>query len=99
LAQWESWREERRSPPKVKPAPVSSASSAKPKKRSYKDQLEFDSMEGRIRTAEAELARLTNEAGQNASNAPLLTELTAKIETQMRLVEGLYARWAELERN
>jgi ATP-binding cassette subfamily F protein uup len=44
-------------------APTSIASqfpptSAKPKKRSYKDQLEFDAMEGRIHEAESQLAVL-----------------------------------------
>lgn len=101
LAQWESWREDQiqKSKSKAAPVPVPEVPAVKKKKRSFKDQFEYESMEARIHEAEVELARLTAEAGQNASNASLLIELTAKIEAQTRLVEGLYARWADLEKS
>jgi len=102
LAQWESWREEQRTAfraklePAVKSAP-SPATTAKPKKRSYKDQLEFDSMEGRIHEAETELKRLEKEAEESASNAAKLLDLQPKIAELQQRIEVLYARWAELE--
>lgn len=103
LAQWETWREERKNTAKNKretprvEASVSESPAPKPKKRSYKDQREYESMEGRIHEAEAALARLTDEAAENASNAPKLIELTAQIAETKGLIEKLYARWAELE--
>jgi ABC transport system ATP-binding/permease protein len=104
LAQWENWRDEKRSASKSKPEMVmppkpspEASPSAKPKKRSYKDQLEFDSMEGRIHEAEAALVRLTTEAAQNASNAARLVLLTREIDEQRKQIDRLYARWAELE--
>lgn len=102
LAQWESWREDQRTAfraklePAAKSAP-STAASAKPKKRSYKDQLEFDSMEGRIHEAETELKRLEKEAEESASNAAKLLDLQPKIAELQQRIESLYARWAELE--
>jgi len=100
LTQWENWREEQIQRNKLKL--VSSTAPAevpapKRKKRSYKDQLEYDSMESRIHEAESELDRLTVEAHENASQASKLVELSHKIESQKGLIEGLYARWAELE--
>lgn len=99
LAQWESWREERVIAPRSKPElpRQSPASAPKSKKRSYKDQMEFDSMEGRIQGAEKELDRLSHEAEENASNAAKVGALHDQIEELRNRIEKLYARWAELE--
>jgi ATP-binding cassette subfamily F protein uup len=99
LAQWESWREERPAPPKPKAEreQLNPLPAGKPRKRSYKDQLEFDSMEGRIQEAEKELDRLSREAEENASNASKIGALHDQIEDLKRGIERLYARWAELE--
>ncbi|HSA60198.1 MAG TPA: ABC-F family ATP-binding cassette domain-containing protein [bacterium] len=103
LAQWEEWREAQRgvSKPQVdsspRPTPPPPAKPQKSKKRSYKDQLEFDSMESRIHEAESALERLTAEAEENASNAARLVDLTRQIEETRSEIDRLYARWAELE--
>jgi len=81
------------------PAAVASDGSAKPRKRGYREQREWDEMEARILEAEASL-----EAAQAAATDPGVASdheaLQARIEALAAAqveVDRLYARWAELE--
>ncbi|HWR50854.1 MAG TPA: ABC transporter C-terminal domain-containing protein, partial [Bryobacteraceae bacterium] len=78
-------------------APPRSAASSK--KLSYMEQREFENMEQRIGEAEASLeskrAALHEAALQGDGRR--LTELTREIEEAHKTIDGLYARWAELE--
>lgn len=69
------------------------------RKLSFKDQRELDAMESTIQTAEARLARLTEESGlpENASNSVVLARLSREMSEAQSEVDRLYARWAELE--
>jgi len=81
-------------PPKA-PAPPT----AKGKKLSYKDQREWDQMEGKILEAEQALeaaqAKIADPA--IASDYQALMEANAALTTAQAEVDKLYARWAELE--
>ncbi|MDA9951029.1 ABC-F family ATP-binding cassette domain-containing protein [Oligoflexaceae bacterium] len=77
----------------------SKESTAKPaaKKRSYKEQLEYEAMEKKILDAENEVARLTD-AAQNA-DASDQNKIYTSLQEAQSTVEKLYSRWAELEAN
>lgn len=88
-------------PSVAKKTPVVTAKPvAKPKKRSYKEQREFDEMPSLIETLEAQVATLEAEvsapsfytlpAAETASKLQQLEEVQAKLNTA-------YDRWAELE--
>jgi ATP-binding cassette subfamily F protein uup len=110
LAQWENWREaekaeqaeqaEKTEKAARKTAPKSETENT-PRKRklSFKDQREFDGMEGRIHAAETRLSELTAESvrPEIAVNASKLTELTNEMAALQAEIDRLYARWAELE--
>ena len=97
-SQWEAWRSE---PPAQKPAarPLRSAAQeeAPKKKLAYLEQREWDSMEARILEAERELAARHHELQQAGADARRLTESYERVQQAQRVVEDLYARWAELE--
>ena len=103
LSQWESWFVEQgknrsvvsKDPPE---SPKTSAPETKKKKLSYKLQLEFDSLEGKIKTAEEQYASLQKEidSPQTATNATRLMELTTKMEKSKTEIDRLYQRWEEL---
>lgn len=80
-------------------APVRSDDGAKKKKLSFNEKRELETMEERIKVAEAELARLQGEASrpENLANAGKLAELYAAISSQQTSIEKLFERWAELE--
>jgi ATP-binding cassette subfamily F protein uup len=71
---------------------------AKPKKLSYREQQEFDSMEAAILAAEEELAerQAAVDVAATGGHAALADACRAMEEAQ-RTVERLYARWAELD--
>jgi len=104
-AQWlDARRRSRQSPvaeksdKKAKPAPRKSAA-ARPKKLSYKEQLEFDQMEERILEAEAR-AEECRAAVEDPAVASAHVELGRRCELLHEAeacVEKLYARWAELD--
>jgi ABC transport system ATP-binding/permease protein len=83
---------------KEKPAPNGSARK-KSGRLSYMDQREYDQMEEMIMLAEAELEELQGliESLSNSGDAQLLHETWQKVEEQQKRVDGLYARWDELE--
>ncbi|MEX0830224.1 MAG: ABC-F family ATP-binding cassette domain-containing protein [Nitrospirales bacterium] len=101
--QWESWLSRQRQGDNQESNSSRSrkgaARGAKPKKLSFKEQQEFESMEKRI--FEAEMAR---DAGRAKVEEPVvasdhlrLQEAYDNLKEAERVVEKLYARWAELE--
>jgi len=106
LHQWQSWHATQRAAadaPEAKRAGASAAQAAagssKPKKLSYKEQRDWDTLEKRILTAEAELSTLEAEAAKpaTASNAARALELHEQQQQKRSEIDTLYARWAELE--
>ena len=97
-SQWEAWRGE---PAADKPASKDTRTSAPPdapkKKLSYIEQREWDGMEARILEAERDLAHWQHEMQQSSADARRLTEAYEKAQASQRIVDTLYARWAELE--
>ncbi|MFL6237815.1 MAG: ABC-F family ATP-binding cassette domain-containing protein [Thermoanaerobaculia bacterium] len=99
-AQWESARESAPPPPKPavpKPAPPKPAKD--PKRLSYKEKQEWEGMEAKILEAEDRLAaaQAAVEDPAVATDPAALQERCAELEAARVAVEGLYARWAELE--
>lgn len=83
----------------AKPKAVAAVTAAPRKKLSYTEQREYDGLEAKIADAEARLA-----AKQEESQRPeVVTDhvrvqaVYGEIEALEREVEGLFARWAELE--
>jgi ATP-binding cassette subfamily F protein uup len=69
------------------------------KKLSYIKQREWDQIEGRILEAEAELEQLQAALQDPAvtSDGPQLQLTYDRMQSAQARVDGLYARWAELE--
>ena len=67
---------------------------------SYIDQREYDQMEERILEAEVELERLQQkmEAPETVSDPGLLHECWEELQQAQETVDGLYARWEQLEK-
>ncbi|MEA2164023.1 MAG: transport system ATP-binding/permease protein [Thermoanaerobaculia bacterium] len=97
FADYTQWQENR---PRVA-APAREAKSAKPKakKLTYAEQREWDAMEAAVHTAEERLdaARVASDDPAIATNATLLQQRFAELESAQDSVDRLYARWAELE--
>jgi ATP-binding cassette subfamily F protein uup len=104
VSQWEAWQTAARSARPAtnsaapKPAAPSSAPK-KPKKLSFNDQRDYDTLEARILEAEARLSALEAECARPevVSDGARLVELTAQITTTRADIDRLYTRWAELE--
>lgn len=110
-AQWEAAQLSRAEPVRRpdcvandSPAPGAPASptvppSTKRKGLSYREQREWDSIEGHILEAEQRLAdcQTALHDPEVSSDASALQERCAALETAQVAVERLYARWAELE--
>ncbi|HWR37633.1 MAG TPA: ABC-F family ATP-binding cassette domain-containing protein [Clostridia bacterium] len=108
-SQWDLWQAERKQAEKSatpvngdQPArnspPVAPPVSAK-KKLSYKEAREYATLEQRIADAEQLLAA-KREAAENpaiATDSASLLSVHAEIEEAQKIVDELYARWAELE--
>ncbi|MEO7974584.1 MAG: ATP-binding cassette domain-containing protein, partial [Thermoanaerobaculia bacterium] len=81
--------------------PAGRTAGAKPptKRLSYKEQREWDGMEAAIAAAETALEERRKEAEDPAiaSDAARLNERFSALGAAQVEVEGLYARWAELE--
>lgn len=103
LAQWEAWHAEQSAPSSQSASGRTQAparpSMTKPKKLSFKDQRDLDTIEARILVAERKLADLDAECARPevASDGPRLVELDAEMVAARAEIDGLYARWAELE--
>ncbi len=72
---------------------------AQPGKLSYMEQREYDQMEERILTAEAELAALQERMADPAlaADAASLEECWQRQQELSTTVDRLYQRWGELE--
>ena len=111
LGQWEAWHATQ-SPPKrrtaspradgddgTKGSAAAASAPSRPKKLSYKDQREFDTIEARIEAAEARVTGLEAECDRPevTTDGARLMALHAEIAVARAEVDALYARWAELE--
>ena len=104
LAQWEVWRGTQRGPARAtvekKGSPAREGSApARSKKLSFKDQRDYDTLEARLLAAETKLQALEAECARPevVSDAARLVTLSAEISTTRAEIDGLYARWGELE--
>ena len=101
--QWESWLRRQRSGKETvgTGARTSKDGQAKntPKKLSYRDQQEYDTIEKRILEAEATVTacRANTEDSAIASDHIQLQKAYDSLKETEQLVEQLYARWAQLE--
>ncbi len=84
-------------PPSAKTAAKTAV--AKPKKLSYREQQEWDGMEGAILVAEERVATCEAAVAQASAGAEhtALTTACQALEQAQSAVEKLYARWEELE--
>jgi ABC transport system ATP-binding/permease protein len=105
-AQWEEWQSERfaaakrKEPPvAVASAPTAAAAAPAKKKLSYKEVRELETMEQRIADAEKELQTRHDSLLDPAvlSDGARLRALSLEMEAAQKMIEQLYARWAELE--
>lgn len=101
LSQWEEWHVGQGAEEVARDTPQEARRlSVQPKRKlSYKEQRELDSMESRIHEKEGRLAELVAESEKPtlASNAKRLLELSNEMGVLQTEIDGLYARWAELE--
>jgi ATP-binding cassette subfamily F protein uup len=76
------------------------APAGKRRKLGFKDQRDWETIEARIATAEAEVAALEAKMGEPeiAVDPKRLVTIIAETEAARAEVDRLYARWAELER-
>ncbi|MEY4577466.1 MAG: hypothetical protein RL701_2169 [Pseudomonadota bacterium] len=100
LSQWQSWHAKQRAAADA-PAKKSAAAGSvnKPKKLSYKDQRDWDTLEARILEAETELTKLEAQAAAPdvVTSAERSIELHAAQAKKRAEIDVFYARWAELE--
>jgi ATP-binding cassette subfamily F protein uup len=107
-SQWEAWQRSRRSQAGYKTAarnsgPRATAVEVPPaatkKRLSYSESREFDSIESRIAEAERELhtKRGALEDPAITSDRISLQNACTQLDEAQKLVDSLYARWAELE--
>jgi len=98
-AQWESARQSAPPPSKATAAKAAPKPAKEAKRLSYKEQQEWEKMEGAILEAENRLAAA--QAGVEdpavATDPAALQERCNELEKARQAVEKLYARWAELE--
>jgi ATP-binding cassette subfamily F protein uup len=98
--QWESARQSAPTTSAAKPKPPLRAETAtRPKKLGYLERREWDEMEARILAAEQQLEACREAAADPAVAADhrALAQRLAELNAAQDEVEGLYARWAELE--
>jgi ATP-binding cassette subfamily F protein uup len=101
-SQWESWIRESRdlkSTKKDKAPAASAGSGATKKKLSYLEAREYSTIEQQVSEAEEILTtkRLAYENPAIATDAARLISAQAELKEAQRVVDNLYARWAELE--
>jgi ATP-binding cassette subfamily F protein uup len=100
--QWESWCDERQGALTKAPSenqPKASPRLPAPKKLSYMENREYESIEMRIAEAEREMKQREAllEDPAVVRDGQRLQEVYREIEAARRMVDDLYARWAELE--
>ena len=97
FADYTQWQDNR---PRASAAPRETLiPKPRPKRLSYKDQREWDSMESTVHAAEERLAALTAAANDPsiAADANALQKCFADLTATQAEVDRLYTRWAELE--
>ena len=108
-AQWEKWQEANLASSKTKEkaaAPGSRSSDAtsprmsSKKKLTYQEAREYEGMEASLAEAEAalEAKRVALEDPQVTSDHLRLQDALAQLASSQKIVDDLYARWAELEK-
>jgi ABC transport system ATP-binding/permease protein len=106
LSQWETWHANQRSTARATeqarqstPAARPGTAQAKPKKLSFNDQRDYDTLEARLLAAEAKLQALEAECARPdvVYDAARLVALGGEISATRAEIDRLYARWAELE--
>jgi ATP-binding cassette subfamily F protein uup len=105
IDQWEKWFKEelkkranisKNTKPDVK---LQSSGKSEKKKLSYKEQIEFEKMEGVIAEKEARIGELEAESlkPEVTTHSVQLSKVITEMATLQAEVDTLYARWAELE--
>lgn len=107
---YEDWLRQRRSPVADKAPPVKTGKAVeqrpretradKPRKLSYKEQRELDSLPGRIEALEAEQESLqarVSDAGFYQQDKQQIVDTLQRLETLQEDLERAYQRWEELE--
>jgi ATP-binding cassette subfamily F protein uup len=100
FADYSQWEASRGAPAPGKPAVTETPAplrDAPKRKLSYLEQREWDGMEARILEAEQQLSARQRELQEAASGGKGLAEAYEKVQEAQGFIEGLYARWAELE--
>ncbi len=103
LGQWEAFHaEQSNARPKSERAATPERpqiSAPKRKKLSFKDQRDYDTIEARIEAAEARVSEIEGEMGAPhvVSDAARLVALVVDRTAVRAEIDGLYARWAELQ--
>ena len=99
-SQWQQWRDQKlREAEDASPSPQTSRTAKAQRKLSYLEQREWDTLEARIESAEAEVraaeVRLNDPAV--TGNPAKLAESYAQLQAAQVRVDELYHRWSELE--
>jgi ATP-binding cassette subfamily F protein uup len=99
-SQWQAFRDEEETARKAPASKQEKAASpaAAPKKLSYLQQREWDSMEAQILEAEEEIAKWQQQLDLSPTDPKLVAEAYEKLQLGQQRVHELYDRWAELER-
>ena len=97
-SQWMAWQADRQKP-RAKAAPVPRTTPAAKKKLSYLDTREYETIEQRIAEAEhaLESKRASLQDPEVTRDGRRLQQVFLEMEEAQKTVDGLYARWAELE--
>jgi ATP-binding cassette subfamily F protein uup len=100
-SQWEAWQQVDRQPQQdLKSTPQQEKQSPAPRKKlSYLEAREFAAIEDRVTAAEERLSKERDlvEDPAVATDAVRLQEALHAMEQAQSVLDGLYARWAELE--
>ncbi|HYN03040.1 MAG TPA: ATP-binding cassette domain-containing protein, partial [Vicinamibacteria bacterium] len=110
FADYDQWEQGRRLAEAERPAarprpaaakPTTGAPDGRPRKLGYREQREWDEMEARILAAEERLETCREAAADPsvAADHQALAERIEALSGAQAEVDGLYARWAELEAN
>ena len=103
LTQWEAAQQKKSEPPLAKsaPKPASTQNKNPPglKRLTWNEQREWEQMEGKVLSAEAELKAAQKEMDDPAvlADRNKLADACKRVETSLLEVQQLYARWEELE--
>ena len=100
FSQWDAWQSASRQPEKSKPVAAAPAKvQTQPKKLTYNDARDYETIEVRIAEAEAQLEakRKDLEDPEVMRDAKRLEQTYHDMNAAQAQVDSLYARWSELE--